>query len=290
MCRTARRTPGQAGLPQENLTAGMVEITDTLRVALVSLDQKWEDKGGNLTRCEEFAGRAKAYSANLVIFPEMTLTGFSMNTAAMAEEGEDAPTLKQFCDLARASGIAIIFGMAYRREGRAENTLFHVSPQGEVLARYVKMHSFSFAGEDRQFAQGDRLVMTRIGPFTVGYSICYDLRFPELYSALARQCNFIVNIANWPQRRVRHWRTLLQARAIENQVYMAGVNRTGKDGNGLAYEKSSLLFNANGDVLEPVHAEPEMDVYEISADKLEEFRQQFNTRKDRTPELYRTLI
>ena len=266
------------------------EAGDKLRIALVSLDQQWEDKEGNLARCVELSGQAGDCGAELVIFPEMTLTGFSMNTLATAEAAEDSATLRQFRDMARAAGVAIVFGMACRREGKAENTLFHVSSQGEVLARYVKMHSFSFAGEDRYFSRGDRLAEVEMGAFTIGFSICYDLRFPELYSALARQCNFIVNIANWPQRRVQHWRALLQARAIENQVYIAGINRTGRDGNGLEYEKSSLLFDANGDLLEAVHAGSELDVYEISAGRLEEFRGQFNTRKDRVPDIYRALI
>lgn len=268
----------------------MEAIQDKLKIALVSLDQKWEDKDGNLARCRQFAGRAKSCGADLIVFPEMTLTGFSMNTASTAEAAEDSPSIRQFCEMALSTGIAIIFGMACKSEGKAENTLIHVSQQGEILARYVKMHSFSFAGENNHFAAGDRLATVRVGPFTIGFSICYDLRFPEVYSALARQCNLIVNIANWPQRRVRHWRTLLQARAIENQVYMIGVNRTGTDGNGLEYEKSSHVFDANGDMLDPTHTELELDVYEISASALGVVRRQFNTRGDRLPDLYRTLI
>ena len=110
---------------------------------------------------------------------------------------------------------------------------------------------------------------------------CYDLRFPELFCSLANSCEVLVTIANWPQRRVGHWRTLLQARAIENQVLMIGVNRTGIDGNGLAYERSSLVFDANGTALEPIRSEGEIDLHRIDLEALRRFRAGFPTRPDR---------
>lgn len=269
----------------------MADITqEKLRLALVSLDQKWENKGYNLAQCRQFAERAQACGVSLIAFPEMTLTGFSMNTAAMAEDAQESETVRQFCEIAHSTGIAIVFGMVCKQGDKAANTLVYISSKGQALARYVKIHPFTFAGEDKYFVRGDQLSMVQLGDFTIGFTICYDLRFPEIYSALARQCNLIINIANWPKRRVRHWRILLQARAIENQLYMVGVNRTGVDGNGLEYEESSHVFDANGDMLEAVHAEPELDIYELSAGALADFRRQFSTTQDRVPELYRSLI
>lgn len=263
---------------------------EKLRLALVSLDQKWEDKDYNLARCRQFAEHARACGASLIIFPEMTLTGFSMNIADIAEDAQASPTIGRFREMARSVGIAIVFGVVCREGGKAANTLVFLSSKGRSLARYVKIHPFTFAGEDKHFVPGDRLTQARIGAFTIGFTICYDLRFPEIYTALSKRCNLIVNIANWPRRRIRHWRTLLQARAIENQLYMVGVNRTGVDGNGLEYEKSSLAIDGNGDVLAPLHTGPELDVYELSAATLKDFRRQFATVQDRVPELYRSLI
>jgi len=121
-------------------------------------------------------------------------------------------------------------------------------------------------------------------------TICYDLRFPELYSTLAKDCDLVVNIANWPQRRVAHWRRLLQARAIENQVFMVGVNRTGTDGNGFVYERSSGVVNPNGEFLSPGATAGEVDWYEVRRQELLDFRQGFSTRQDRRSDFYREVI
>lgn len=268
----------------------MPETRSALKVALISLDQKWEDKNYNLQRCAGLTERAAQCGADLVIFPEMTLTGFTMNTQLSAEDPEQSPSLCAFGALAKEHGIALVAGAALRAGDKAANTLAAFSPHGEEVARYAKMHPFSIAGEDRFFQPGSSLAKMQMPEFTLGFSICYDLRFPELYSALAKDCDVLVNIANWPKRRVRHWRTLLQARAIENQAYVIGVNRTGTDGSGLEYERSSAVVNANGEFVVPVMTEGELDVYEISRQELLDFRRGFSTRQDRLPDLYRTLI
>ena len=261
-----------------------------MKVALISLDQKWEDKAYNMQRCAKLAARAAACDADLVIFPEMTLTGFTMNTQLSAEDPEQSSTLNAFGALAKEHGISLVAGLAVSNGSKAANTLVAFSGEGLEQARYAKIHPFSLAGEDRFFQAGNSLAKMRMPEFTLGFSICYDLRFPELYSALAKDCDVLVNIANWPKRRVMHWRALLQARAIENQTYVVGVNRIGMDGNGLEYERSSVVVNANGEFIEPVFSEGEMDIYEISRQALFDFRRGFSTRQDRLPDLYRALI
>lgn len=262
-----------------------------MKVALVSLDQKWEDKTYNMQRCTELTARAAACGADLVVFPEMTLTGFTMNIQMSAEDPEHSPFLSAFGALAKEYGIALVAGLAMKSScNKASNTLVAFSDEGLEQVRYAKIHPFSFAGEDRFFQPGNRLAKMQMQEFMLGFSICYDLRFPELYSALAKNCDVLVNIANWPKRRVMHWRTLLQARAIENQAYVIGVNRIGLDGKGLEYERSSAVVNANGEFLKPVITEGEMDIYEISHQELTDFRRGFSTRQDRLPDLYRTII
>lgn len=261
-----------------------------MKVALVSLDQKWEDKTGNILRCTELVARAAACGADLVVFPEMTLTGFTMNTQLSAEDPVQSPSLAAFGTLAREHGIALVVGLVMSNGGKAANTLVTFSAEGREQARYVKIHPFSFAGEDRFFQAGNSLTKMQMPEFKLGFSICYDLRFPELYSALAKDCEVLVNIANWPKKRAMHWGTLLQARAIENQVYVIGVNRIGVDGNGLEYERSSVVVNPNGELIEPLLTEGEMDIYEISRQVLLDFRRCLSTRHDRLPDLYRAII
>ena len=266
---------------------GLVRI---LRVALVSLDQKWEDKAYNLERCRALTARASELGAELIVYPEMTLTGFTMNTRLAAEDPENSPSLAAFSSLAKRHGLWLIAGLVLGKVDKPANTLVAFAPDGREQARYAKMHPFSFAGEDRHFRSGDALSRIQIGEFLVGLSICYDLRFPELYSALGASCDVIVNIANWPRARLAHWRTLLRARAIENQVYVIGVNRTGVDGTGLEYEASSVVVNANGDFVDPVVRDPELDICDVSRQDLIDYRAGFSTRQDRVPHLYRELI
>jgi len=261
-----------------------------LKVALISLDQKWEDKAYNMQRCTELTARAAECGADLVIYPEMTLTGFTLNTELSAENPEHSPSLLGLSALAKQNKIALVAGMVMSSADKAENTLIAFSDNGAEQARYVKIHPFSFAGEDRFFRPGNMLAKMKLQEFTLGFSICYDLRFPELYSALAKDCDVLINIANWPKRRVAHWRALLQARAIENQTFVIGVNRIGVDGNDLEYEHSTIIVNSNGELITPVLTEGEMDVYEISHQELLNFRHEFSTRQDRLPHLYRAII
>ncbi len=261
-----------------------------MKVALISLDQKWEDKAYNQKRCAELAGRASALGAELVVFPEMTLTGFTMNTHMVAEPADASESVRAFGDLAMALGLWFVAGVVLRAGDKAANTLVAFSPKGEELARYIKIHPFSFAGEDKHFQPGRMLAKMQLPEFKAGFSICYDLRFPELYSALAKDCDVLVNIANWPKRRVKHWKTLLQARAIESQAYVIGVNRIGVDGNGLEYEHSSVIVDPNGDFLDPIASEGELDIYDMSRQTLDAFRSSFSTRHDRLPVLYKEVI
>lgn len=264
--------------------------SSALNIALISLDQAWENKAVNLARCEQLTSDAARRGAALVIFPEMTLTGFTMNTEMSAEPADKPPSGAAFSALAARYGVWVLAGVVLRQGGKAANTLLAFSPDGREAARYVKLHPFTPAGEDRWFEAGASLVRVQMGEFHVGLSICYDLRFPELYSALAKDCDLLVNIANWPQRRVAHWRTLLQARAIENQAYMVGVNRTGTDGTGLEYGRSSGVVNANGDFLRPTATTGVIDWYDVQRQELLDFRRKFTTRQDRRPEFYRQVL
>lgn len=258
-------------------------------VALVSLNQQWQEKDGNFKRCAEFASLAAENGCVLVIFPEMTLTGYALNMTDNAELEQESASLAHFGDLAREAALDIIFGacLINKVTNKPQNSFCLARRDGTVSVVYRKIHPFSFAGEDSVLTAGDTLGYARCGDLRLGASVCYDLRFPELFAAMSYHCNVMINIANWPARRVSHWRALLQARAIENQCFMIGVNRIGTDGNGLLYEKSSSIYSPDGVLMAPVVAMDEMDVYAIDPQEVKNYRAAFPTIRDKRTSLYK---
>lgn len=265
-----------------------------MRVALVSLDQLWQDKAGNIARCREFIAAAAKEGSQLVVFPEMTLTGYSLTESGVAEDEDCSETLAQFSELSGEYKTNVVFGLCLRRKKSCEHQLFnvlgHASPNGYVSALYEKFHPFTFAGEAKIVSSGEKLGFIEISGLTLGASICYDLRFPLLYAMMAPQISGALCIANWPKRRVAHWRSLLLARAIESQMFMIGVNRTGEDGNGLEYEKSSLVVSPDGEVLSPILASDELDIYDLDFNESALYRENFPTLRDAKFSRYAELI
>jgi omega-amidase len=261
-----------------------------MKVALISLNQAWEDKELNWKSCEKYIDKAYQANVELIIFPEMTLTGFSLNIEKNSEYRSNSNTLARFKQKSKENKIAIIFGMLVEEDGFFYNKSFFISSHGVVIGEYAKIHTFSFAGEGEYINSGNKLVVVQYKNINIGMSICYDLRFPELFSALGKKSNLIVNIANWPKKRCSHWIALLKSRAIENQVYVAGINRVGADGNQLKYVESSLIFDANGDLVKSQSADEKMTIYKIDGEKQKEYRKGFPTIKDRRVELYKDIL
>ena len=261
-----------------------------MNIALVSLDQVWEDKELNIKECEIYIEEASNNKADLIIFPEMTLTGFSMDIELIGEKKESSASVNYFQKLAKTYQIAIIFGVVFLNNNKATNNLIFVDRNGKMIVQYTKIHPFSFSGEGEVYQGGDKIGLVEFKDCTVGLSICYDLRFPELYSALGNTSDLIINIANWPKRRISHWHSLLKARAIENQLFCIGVNRTGLDGNNLEYEESSLIFNANGESLSPDYTYKLMNIFAVNLNWTKLFKGKFNTTQDRKIELYKEII
>jgi predicted amidohydrolase len=260
-----------------------------MTIATVSLNQIWEDKKENLLLCEEYLKYASQEKVDLIIFPEMTLTGFSTNISLTAEDENNSESILQFSDLSKKYNIAIIFGVVIKDNNKALNKSILTDKNGNVKAKYSKIHPFSFSGEDKYFNGGNELEIVNLNDINIGLTICYDLRFPELYSALAKKSDIIINIANWPEKRVDHWNTFLKARAIENQLFIIGVNRTGIDRNNLEYQESSNLFNANGEIVE-YNSFKDMKIFKIDTSFTTDFKNNFNTTNDRKVKLYKDII
>ena len=261
-----------------------------MKIALASIDQLWEQKQGNLELCGSAAQRAAERGAQLVVFPEMTLTGFTMNAESIAEPAQESPSIRAMATIARELRVALAFGVVLRRASRPQNTLVVMGDDGAEIARYAKIHPFSHAEEDKHYAGGDSAVRARVGDMVFGLTICYDLRFAELYNALAPGCTAIVVIANWPSARIGHWRALLVARAIECQCYVVGVNRTGEDGNGIAYEASSCVVDPRGTVIEPDDHDGDIAVFTLDPQLVADYRRAFPVLQDRRAAVYRELL
>ena len=258
-----------------------------MKTAVCQMEIIWEDKAANLEKASGFVRAAALHQADIILFPEMSMTGFSMNTEATAEEsfGESVCNMQQ---LARKNRIAIGFGWVKKGLQKAQNHYTVIGADGEICSDYAKIHPFGFAGEDQYFEGGNEVVLFETAGQTCSNFICYDLRFPEIFQAVADKADIIFVPANWPERRREHWNTLLKARAIENQVYIVGINCYGYQ-EGQYYSGDSQVITPLGEVLECLSDKEGMFFCEIpdDADKL---RAGFPVRKDRKPGLYAKLL
>jgi predicted amidohydrolase len=232
-----------------------------VRVALVEANTVWEDPAANRARLRELLP-----AADVAVLPEFAFTGFTM---APWPDPDAEPFL---VDLARERGQAVVAG--YIGEG-PRNVAAAVDASGAVLARYAKLHPFTYADEHIHYRPGDDVPVFELGGVRAAMLICYDLRFPEVFrEAALRGAELFFVIANWPTPRVEQWRTLLRARAIENQAFVVGVNRVGTDPR-FSYVSSSLVAGPHGDV---VHEGP--GVVDVDPELAREWRREFPVLRD----------
>lgn len=220
-----------------------------MKIFCCQFDVAWEDKAANLSTIRRLLAGREYPHGSLVVLPEMCLSGFSMQTAAIAEP-PGGPSEQALALLARECHIHLLAGLVVGNPGgKPFNQSVVFSPSGQVTARYSKMQSFTLGGEAANYAAGDRCSVYKLGECSIASFICYDLRFPEIFRIAAWQRPHLYTvIASWPDKRISHWVKLLQARAIENQAYVAGVNRIGKD-PALNYCGRSLIVSPQGEIL-----------------------------------------
>jgi omega-amidase len=218
-------------------------------VVCCQLDIVWEDKRANHDRVRAMLNAAPPSAGSLLLLPEMFSTGFSMDVARVSE-GKGGESAAFLSGLARERACHVLGGVVTQSDdgqGRNQAVLFDTT--GREVARYAKMHPFSYGGEERHYTAGESVVVFEIEGWNVAPFICYDLRFPEVFrAAVRRNAELFLVIANWPAQREAHWVTLLQARAIENQAYVAGVNRCGRDPKQ-SYPGRSLIVDPSGRIL-----------------------------------------
>jgi omega-amidase len=242
-----------------------------MKLGMVQYSPEFEYPEENILKIENLISTMKL-KADLLIFPEMTLTGYTMNSMKFAEEIDGIGT-KYFINLSSRIKTDIFAGIIELDDNTAFNSLVHFDSFGLIKARYRKIHPYSYAGEDKNYGAGKETVITKIEQIKIGLSICYDLRFPELYRLYAKKkTDILVDIASWPVQRIEHWKTLLEARAIENQCFMVGVNRTGIDQYG-KYNGCSAVFDPMGkEIIIGQDSEKIIEV-EIDLDKVKEVRE-----------------
>jgi len=215
-----------------------------MRIAAVQHDIVWEDPAATREHVRPLVASAADQGARLIVLSEMYATGFSMNPERVAED-EGGPNELFLLEQAATHDAYVIASIAQRgADGRYRNNAVVAGPEGSV-ARYAKIHPFSFAGEHERYAAGSQFLTVPIDELRVSLFVCYDLRFADEFWARAPQTDLYVVPANWPQPRHEHWRALLRARAIENQAYVLGVNRVGP-AKDLPHVGGSALIDPTG--------------------------------------------
>jgi predicted amidohydrolase len=219
-----------------------------MRVAAVQHDIVWEDAAANFTRLAPMLRAAAGQGSALVLLTEMFATGFSMEADRIAED-PDGPTVTFLRE--QSAALDVWLGASFPErvpdEPRPRNRFVLVAPDGWVH-RYSKIHPFRYGGEADRYSAGSETLTVEVGGLRVTPFVCYDLRFADVFWKTAAQTDLYVVVANWPAVRAAHWSTLLRARAIENQAYVAGVNRVGS-GGGLDYAGGSVIVDPWGDVV-----------------------------------------
>ncbi|MEY4701648.1 MAG: hypothetical protein RL326_1835 [Pseudomonadota bacterium] len=263
-----------------------------MKVSLIQSDIAWNNPSENVRRCAVLAGEALASQGEVLIFPEMFTSGFSMPTGELAEESSREG--REFLRTIASQHSVFTIGSTPEvdADGRNYNTAWIFAPDGE-RSSYRKIHPFSFGGEADSYSPGTQ-TRTAIVENASGETlrctalICYDLRFAPLFWAEAPRTDLFVVVANWPVTRREHWLTLLRARAIENQAYVAGVNRVG-NGGGLTYSGDSVLFAPDGTELGALGDNQGTLTCDVTSSAVVAWRERLPALRDRRPEIYASL-
>ena len=259
-----------------------------MKIALGQIDMGFENKDAAMALCSQLMAEAKEKGVDFVVFPEMTLTGFTMHPEIHGEDRTNSKTMAFFQEEAKKNGVAVCYGLPVHENGVSTNHCIILDENGNQLADYAKVHPFSFGEESKHYVGGSELQFCKVKGVPVSPLICYDLRFPEPFQVLSEKSHIITVIASWPTPRREHWMTLLKARAIENQCFIIGVNRSG-DGGGLSYHGDSMVVSPTGEVLAHVEGGNGLTIVDIDLAEVDAYRGSFPLKADRKPELYHAL-
>ncbi len=251
---------------------------NNIKITLIQTHLFWEDKAANLQMLEQKINSI-TQPTNIVVLPEMFSTGFSMKPELLAEK-MDGTTVLWMKKIAFKKNIILTGSIIIEEEGQYYNRLIWMLPNGQY-GHYDKRHLFAYGEEDKHYTAGNKRMITQVNGWKVNLQVCYDLRFPVWArqvpsppqktggEALDKEAEYdiLLYVANWPSRRSHAWKSLLTARAIENQCYVIAVNRVGNDGSNTYHSGSSMVVDALGEVL--YHKEDDEDIFTITLSKEE---------------------
>ncbi len=256
-------------------------MSHSLTITIIQTRLHWEDRTANLQMLEEKINSIRERTEILVL-PEMFSTGFSMKPELLAEsmEGDTVQWMKR---ISATKKIILTGSVIIKENNNYYNRLIWMLPNGEY-GYYDKRHLFGYADEDDHYTAGSKRLIASVKGWKINLLVCYDLRFPVWARQQSQpegpEYDLLIYVANWPEKRAHAWKTLLQARAIENQCFVVGVNRVGKDGNKIPHSGDSMIIDGLGEVLYTKNQEE--DIFTMTLDKtaLEDIRQKLPFLKD----------
>lgn len=255
-----------------------------LTFTLIQTKLAWEDKAANLAMLHEKIMGVTART-EVVVLPEMFSTGFSMKPELFAETMQ-GQTVRWMRDTAAAKRVILTGSIIIEENGDYYNRLLWMLPNGEY-GYYDKRHLFAYAGEDKHYTAGNKRLIAQVKGWKLNLLVCYDLRFPVWARQTSpsafnngNEYDVLLYVANWPERRVHAWRTLLQARAIENQSYVIGLNRVGYDGNEIYHNGNSMVIDPLGEILYEKQHDEDIFTITLQKERLDEVRSKFPFWKD----------
>lgn len=247
-----------------------------LNTLLVQARLQWKDPQRNREHLEQLVEASPA-NVDLAVLPETFTTGF-LGDADLPEEGMDGPTVTWMKWLAASKGCALAGSAVITESGHRFNRMLFVRPGGGI-DHYDKRHLFAYGGEDRRYTAGRKRVIVDYLGWRINLQVCYDLRFPA-WCRNRDDYDLMLLVANWPSRRVKHWSSLLEARAIENQSWVIGVNRVGEDGNGVHYPGCSVVHDPMGQCVADLGGEETCRAVELDLDAVTDTRERFPFHRD----------
>lgn len=249
----------------------------TLTITIIQSHLHWGDKSSNISMFEEKINNINE-KTELVVLPEMFSTGFQMNPENFAEK-MDGTTINWMKQIASSKKIILTGSIIIEENGKFFNRLIWMLPTGQ-LGYYDKRHRFAFAGEDQKYSPGNKRLIASVKGWKINLLVCYDLRFPvwcrqSVNNDPELEFDIMMVVANWPERRNHAWKSLLTARAIENQSFVVGLNRIGEDGTGLYHSGDSMIIDPLGEVLYHQAHNEDVFTFSFSKEKLSEVRDKF---------------
>jgi predicted amidohydrolase len=248
-----------------------------LNIIAIQTNIAWEDRDTNLADYEQQI-ESITDKKEVIVLPEMFTTGFSMQPEALAEDmnGVSVTWMK---NMAAKHRCIITGSLIIKEEGKFYNRLLWVQPDGKI-GQYDKRHLFGYAEEDKHYTPGSKRLIAQVKGIRICLMVCYDLRFPVWARNQGEEYDVLLYVANWPEKRSLAWKTLLQARAIENQCYVIGVNRVGMDGKGINYSGGSSFISPMGEILWQLEGAPATRHLLVQQEVVNDTRQQLPFLKD----------